>query len=93
MKIGIIAITVQSYREAADNSPEEEGRISDALLMDIGGVFREGPRGTFCCDTNAMPILGNCAPHCLRKKVLSSLVVPHFGQYFIEFVPFDRQPK
>jgi len=89
LKIGIIAITVQSYGEAAENSPEEEGRISDALRMDIGGVFREGPRGTFCCDTDAMPIIGNCAPHCLQKKVLSSLVVPHFGQYFIEFVPFD----
>jgi len=88
LKIGIIAITVQSYREAADNSPEE-GRISDALRMDIGGVFREGPRGTFCCDADAMPIIGNCAPHCLQKKVLSSLVVLHFGKYFIEFVPFD----
>jgi len=89
LKIGIIAITVQSYREEADNSPEEEGRISDALWMDIGGVLRDGPRGTFCCDNDAMPIIGNCAPHCLQKKVLSSLIVPHFRQYFIEFVPFD----
>jgi len=93
LRIGIIAITVQSYREAVGNSPEEEGRISDALRMDIGGVFREGPRGTFCCDINAMPIIGNCTPHCSQKKVLSSLVVPYFGQYFIEFVPFDWVAK
>jgi len=38
LKIGIIAIAGQSHREAADNSPEEEGRIAVALRMGIGGV-------------------------------------------------------